>query len=171
MNRISFTIVVLLTSLVNVHAQSCNQKAPPADVEKMQALIGEWKGEFTDNAKTYSLSIQFYESNLELKVKIINTGLTPDNSFADASYCSANKFHFFGKQLDGEVFRYNAWLKNGELVGDYAIGESCSKGNRPAFKLKKVVQRKELASAKEISLCPLCLSSVFSAVEIHHKGH
>ena len=140
MNRISFTVAVLLASLMNAHAQSCNQKAPPADVKKMQALIGEWKGEFTDKTKTYSLSFQFYESNQELKVKILNAGLTPGNSFADASYCSTNKFHFFGNRLDGEVFRYNAWLKNGELVGDYAIGESCSKENRSAFKLKKVVQ-------------------------------
>src|SRR5688572_33346787 len=105
----------------------------------MHALLGEWKGEFVDNAKTYSLAIKFYEANNELKLKITNAALMPGNSIADASLCSTDKFHFFGRRIDGEVFRYNAWLKNGELVGDYAIGESCAKDGRPAFKLKKVV--------------------------------
>lgn len=137
MNRIGFASIVLLASL-SANAQSCSQKAPPADVQKMHALLGEWKGEFTDNAKTYSLAIQFYESNHELKVKIANDALMPGNTIADASLCSTNKFHFFGKRIDGEVFRYNARLINGELVGDYAIGESCAKDGRPAFKVKKI---------------------------------
>src|SRR5690242_14428563 len=138
MKRISFTIVVLLASLINANAQSCSQKAPPVDVQKMHSMLGEWRGEFTDNAKTYSLSIQFYESDHELKVKISNDALMPGNAFADASLCSTNKFHFFGKRIDGEVFRYNARLVNGELIGDYAIGESCAKDGRPSFKLKKM---------------------------------
>ncbi|HEU5292186.1 MAG TPA: hypothetical protein VFU05_16160 [Cyclobacteriaceae bacterium] len=138
MNKISLTILVLLAMAANGNAQSCNQKASPADVQKMHALLGEWKGEFVDNARTYSLFIKFYETNNELKVSITNAALMPGKAFADASLCSTNKFHFFGKRIDGEVFRYNAWLKNGELVGDYAIGESCAKEGRPAFKLKKV---------------------------------
>ena len=138
MNRINFTLVILLALLIRANAQSCSQKAPPADIQKMHALIGEWKGEFTDNVKTYSLFIKFYETNQELKVNITNDALMPGNALADASYCSTNKFHFFGQRIDGEIFRYNARLINGELVGDYAIGESCSKENRPSFKLKKV---------------------------------
>jgi hypothetical protein len=138
MYKISFTVVVLLAFFMNAHAQTCSQKAPPADVQKMQALIGEWQGEFTDTFKTYSLSIKFYETNQELKVKITTDALNVGNALADASLCSTNKFHFFGERIDGQVFRYNARLENGELVGDYAIGDSCSKENRSAFKLKKV---------------------------------
>jgi hypothetical protein len=149
MNKISFIVLFVLALSTNVKAQSCNQKAPPADVQKMHALLGEWKGEFVDNAKTYSLSIKFYEANNELKLKITNAALVPGNSIADASLCSTDKFHFFGRRIDGEVFRYNARLKNGELVGDYAIGESCAKDGRPAFKLKKVVTDVSAESTKD----------------------
>jgi hypothetical protein len=143
MYRLSFTIVVLLAFLLRAHAQTCSQKAPPADVQKMHALVGDWRGEFTDNVKMYSLSVQFYETNQELKVKITNDALMtgPVGSrdvLADASLCSTNKFHFFGQRIDGQSFRYNARLVNGELVGDYAIGESCSKENRSSFRLKKI---------------------------------
>ena len=142
MFRLSFTIVVLLAFLVRANAQTCSQKAPPADVQKMRALVGEWHGEFTDNVKMYSLSVQFYEANQELKVKITNDALagpvSERDALADASLCSTNKFHFFGQRIDGQSFRYNARLVNGELVGDYAIGESCSKENRSSFRLKKV---------------------------------
>jgi hypothetical protein len=137
MRRISFTLV-LLAFFINARAQSCNEKAPAEDIRKMQALIGEWQGEFVDHGKTSTLTIQFYESNQELKVKITNSGLTPGEALADASLCSTNKFHFFGQRIDGQSFRYNARLVNGELVGDYAVGESCAKENRSTFKLHKV---------------------------------
>ena len=130
--------IVLLTFLTNVHAQTCTQKAPPEDVQKMHALLGEWRGEFTDKEKTHSLSVRFYEVNQELKVKINNAGLMPGEALADASMCSTNKFHFFGQKIDGEKFTYNARLINSELVGDYRVGESCSKENRSSFKLKKI---------------------------------
>jgi hypothetical protein len=103
----------------------------------MHALLGEWRGEFTDRVKTYSLSVKFYEANQELKVKITNRGLMSGDVLADASLCSTNKFHFFGRKIDGESFTYNARLINGELVGDYKVGESCSKENRSSFKLRK----------------------------------
>ena len=112
MYKISFTIA-LLASFMNANAQTCTVKAPPADVQKMHDLIGEWRGEFTDKTKTYSLTVQFYETNQELKVKITNGALTPGDALADASLCSINKFHFFGQRLDGEHFRYNARLING----------------------------------------------------------
>lgn len=137
MYRIIFTFV-LMAFLITAHAQTCSDKASPADVKEMKNLLGKWQGEFVDKEKTYSLSITFYETNQELKVKIANADLTTGDALADASLCSNNKFHFFGKRIDGQSFRYNARLVNGELIGDYAIGDSCSKENRSSFKLKKI---------------------------------
>ena len=102
--------LVLLAFLVDAYSQSCTQKAPPADVKKMQDLVGEWQGEFTDHGKTTSLSILFYEENQELKLKIANV-TTPLYVVANASLCSTNKFHFFGRRIDGQSFTYNAWFK------------------------------------------------------------
>jgi hypothetical protein len=137
--RTIIVLLVLLAFLSNAKAQSCTQKAPPADVKKMANLVGEWQGEFTtEQNKTHSLSITFYEEGQELKVKITNVALMSRDARADISLCSPDKFHVFGKRSDGESFTYNARLVNGELVGDYKIGESCSKENRSAFTVRKV---------------------------------
>jgi hypothetical protein len=130
--------LVLLAFFLKVDAQTCSQKAPPADVKKMQSLVGEWRGEFTADRKTHSVAFVFYEENQELKVKISNNAFALAAVQADASLCSIDKFHFFGRGVAGEVFTYNARLVNGELLGDYKIGESCSKENRSSFKLQKV---------------------------------
>src|SRR5688572_17322394 len=116
MYRISLTFV-LLAFLMSSHAQSCSEKAPPADKQKMEVLLGKWEVEFIDNGKSYPLSIKFYEANQELKVKITTAALLTSDMLADASLCSTNNFHFFGHSLDEPSFRYNARLVNGELIG------------------------------------------------------
>jgi hypothetical protein len=131
-------ILVLLTSTISGIAQSCNQKAPPGDVKKMAALIGDWQGEFTNEKETLRVFFKFYEDDQELKVRITNTAQASWDIIADASLCSTNKFHFFGQRVNGESFAYNARLVNGELIGDLRIGDSCSKENRNTFKLQKV---------------------------------
>ena len=131
-------ILVLLTSTIIVNAQTCTQKAPPGDVKKMAALIGDWQGEFTNGMQTLKVFFRFYEENQELKVRITNINQAPRDIIADASLCSTNKFHFFGQRVNGESFAYNARLVNGELIGDLRIGDSCSKENRNTFKLQKV---------------------------------
>ena len=136
MHTIKLTVVALAI-FINGYAQKCDQKAPPSDVKKMAALVGVWTGEFKDSGENYLISIKFYEENLALKAQITTTAKASGGDMADVSLCSTNKFHFFGKRLNGESFAYNANLVGEDLVGDLRIGDSCSKEGRATFKLQK----------------------------------
>jgi hypothetical protein len=136
MHKFGLTLVMLIM-LSSGYAQTCEQKAPPEDVNKMSALIGEWIGEFTDSETTHTISMKFYIENEELKAHVTNRSILTGSETADVSLCSTNKFHFFGSRINGEFFTYNARLVNGNLIGNYKIGKNCSKENRTSFNMTK----------------------------------
>lgn len=136
MNKFILTLLLLII-FSNSNAQTCEQKAPPDDVKRMTALIGEWNGEFTDAGTTRPISMKFYIQDGELKATVTNRALINGSETADVSLCSTNKFHFFSTRISGEFFAYNARLVNGALIGNYKVGRRCLKENPTSFTLTK----------------------------------
>jgi len=136
MRKIVLTIP-LIAFLVNGYSQTCDQPAPPEDVQKMSGLLGTWSGEFEDAGKKYQVAIVFYKEGEQLKAQITNDAHWTKSYLANVSLCSTNKFHFFGSKVDGESFRYNARLSNDVLTGNYKRGQTCSTENQGLFKLQK----------------------------------
>jgi hypothetical protein len=136
MLKVGITLLLLMGISIS-YAQTCDQKAPPGDIEKMSVLIGEWTGEFTDSGTPQPMSIKFFIDGNELKAEVTNHSFVTRSEIADVSLCSTNKFHFFGSRINGDFFTYNARMMNGELVGNYKVGRNCSKENSTSFRLKK----------------------------------
>lgn len=129
--------LLFIMGYVSGFAQSCDVKASGSDVKKMTELKGEWRGEFIEGGITHPIRIVIVEQNGDLKAFISNSGTIPKEETADISLCSERKYHFFGKRLSGDDFRYNLRLVDNQLVGNFQIGLNCSKENRSTFTLRR----------------------------------
>jgi hypothetical protein len=117
-------------------SQGCSIKATADQVKENKDLAGDWIGEYVENGRSYPVQISISEKNGTFTVFIQNEGMPDKNIKADLSVCGPTKFHFFGKLPNGEEFRYNPWLKNGQLEGTYQEGQICKK-DAPKFSARK----------------------------------
>jgi hypothetical protein len=128
--KTSLIISFLTVSIGN--AQSCPIPEPIDNA----AIIGDWKGNFTQNGELKSFALNFCEDNDKLKAELTIPSISNKEIETEVRICESEELHIKFK-VNNVEFELRGIPKNNVMSGRLVSSNSLNTNGNEIFSLKK----------------------------------